>query len=692
MIESPIVMPESESHAMQSKPPRHQPSEPRSEAVARADLADLSPSTLVGVLRGLELVRDAYASQAPPEFGGNARDEADDCSGPILFDRYEIIRPLGVGGFGTVFLALDRLLKRRVALKVPRPEVLLSEQLRARFIAESYAVAQFDHPGILPIYDCGHDDHEWYIAMPYCAGPSLAEWSMRIGGQIRPRLAALIVSGISDAAQYAHARGILHRDIKPSNILLMPLDCPADADFPFQSKLTDFGLSKTLETESGLSSGLAIGTQHYMAPEQWQGATAGIGTHTDTYALGVVLYELLTGAPPFADKHSVEHTLAVLQTSPPPIRSVRPDVPRDLETICRKCLEKTPADRYASVRELKLDLERFLGDEPIHAQPPGVIRRLSLWCKRRPVVAALLAVLVVTLAAGASGVLWQWREAQANLAEVDVQARLARQRLRQSESLLVRMSWALDESYFWNDSPYTFNTDFRKEIGRDLAALVDTRADDCLASLPALAVALRRQGHEAFERNEIAAGNRITRQSLHAWRRVLRNEPDNKMFRRSAALTLYYFAINGFSFGENAEQLLTLENERLVPGFSWRQPSDVQLAEDLALLLQARALAIEKILHLPSARAAHFASRTVWQQLAAHRPERADYQLQIAREHGAMGICDHGSGNHQRAVIHLRQSTDLLRRLRLDQKLSKEAQDLHAGHQTILEEAAKNVK
>jgi tRNA A-37 threonylcarbamoyl transferase component Bud32 len=304
---------------------------------------------------------------------------------PNFVGRFEIQRVLGQGGFGIVYLAQDPLLRRKVALKVPRLHVLASEALRERFRREGRVTAALDHPNIVPIYELGESPSICYIAFSYCEGPNLAEWLRSQTSPVVPRIAAELVKQLAEAMHYSHSQGVLHRDLKPNNVLLFPATSkdPSFESLGFVPRIVDFGLARlAAEDLEATGTSAIVGTPLYMAPEQSEEHPDEVGPATDVYALGVILYELLSGSPPF---HGVS-PLAVLDqvrgAEPAPLRdlparsSARLRVPRDLETICLHCLQKRPEDRYASARELAHDLERFLAGTEIRAQPTTWGRRL----------------------------------------------------------------------------------------------------------------------------------------------------------------------------------------------------------------------------------------------------------------------------------------------------------------------------
>jgi serine/threonine-protein kinase len=353
---------------------------------------------------------------------------------------YEVLGELGRGGMGVVYRARHVALNRLVALKMILHGVHAGEREVTRFRVEAEALARLQHPGIVQIHEVGESDGRPFCALEYVAGGSLDK---KLNGTPLPaRQAAQLVQQLAQAMHAAHQQGIIHRDLKPQNVLLarsdrlqaVPLGAsPAEAAY-YEPKITDFGLAKRLDVEprvlapGGLTqSGAILGTPSYMAPEQALGQRQHIGPATDLYALGAILYELLTGRPPFNAAEVLDVLYQVVSAEPVPPTRLAAKVPRDLETICLKCLRKEPRQRYASAEELAEDLGRFLAGEPIRARPVGRVEKAFKWVKRRPAVAALWAagVLAVLLVVGG----WAWLEQQA----ADQRARDAELRAREAE-------------------------------------------------------------------------------------------------------------------------------------------------------------------------------------------------------------------------------------------------------------------
>ncbi len=323
---------------------------------------------------------------------------------------YEVFGELGRGGMGAVYRARHVQLDRVVALKMILAGGHAGEDEKRRFLNEAAAIARVRHPGIVEVYDYGTHEGLPYLSLEYCEGGSLAE---RLAGTPLPaREAAALTEQLARAMQAAHDAGVVHRDLKPSNVLLAsagrkpPVLAPETRDVhpslaEVVPKITDFGLAKRVEGDGLTQTGAIVGTPSYMPPEQAQGSKA-VGPLADGYALGTILYECLTGRPPFKAATLFETLAQVVSDEPVAVRQLQAKVPADLETICHKCLQKDPARRYASAQALAEDLQRFQQGRPILARPVGRAERLWRWGKREPLAAGLLAAVLVALALGAT--------------------------------------------------------------------------------------------------------------------------------------------------------------------------------------------------------------------------------------------------------------------------------------------------
>jgi eukaryotic-like serine/threonine-protein kinase len=398
------------------------------QAAGQAGIAD-APTIAPGSLPTLPEPGEASSSvhdeaTLPPradatvELGSSApaSSEAGTPSHVRYFGDYEIIREIARGGMGVVFEARQASLNRKVALKMILAGQLANETDVKRFYTEAEAAASLDHPGIVPIFEVGQHEGQHYFSMGFVEGQSL---SQRLAEKpLPPREAANLMQRVSETIEFAHRRGVIHRDLKPSNILL---------DQDGNPRVTDFGLAKRVHADSGLTgSGQIMGTPSYMPPEQAGGKRGDVGPAADVYALGATLYSLVTGRPPFQAATPMDTVLQVVTAEPVSPRRLNPAVPRDLETVCLKCLEKDPKRRYKSARMLADELNRFLSGEPIVARPVGPAERAVKWARRRPVIAALIALVVGTGLLGLSGIVWQWRSAVAARRDAQDQAILAK--------------------------------------------------------------------------------------------------------------------------------------------------------------------------------------------------------------------------------------------------------------------------
>jgi len=319
------------------------------------------------------------------------------------YGDYELIEEIARGGMGVVCRARQKSLNRIVAVKLILIGQWAGPAHIERFKAEAEAAARLDHPNIVPIYEIGEQDGQHFFSMKLIEGQSLATVAAsRRSAAISPnqsaallRDAATMVAKIARAVHYAHQRRVLHRDLKPTNILI---------DAQGEPYLTDFGLAKVIERASSLTHTAAVlGTPSYMAPEQASGKAKQVTTAADIYSLGAVLYELLTGRPPFIGETPLETLDLVRESQPTPPRSIQPNVDRDLETICLKCLRKEPERRYGSAEALAEDLERWLEGKPVLARPVTPLERLWLWSRRKPAIATLAATVALLVIATAIG-------------------------------------------------------------------------------------------------------------------------------------------------------------------------------------------------------------------------------------------------------------------------------------------------
>lgn len=363
----------------------------------------------------------------PPETADRAgpSDEHD----TDFYSEYELLGEIGRGGMGVIYKAHQASLNRIVALKVIHSADQSGPAARRRFQAEVEVAARLNHPNIVPIFDTGEMDGCPCFSMEFFPAGTLATRMNEFA--TRPEEGARLLVKVARAVSFAHRRGVLHRDLKPANILL---------DEAGEPHVGDFGLAKLLDSDGDLTrSGAVIGSPNYMSPEQAAGKSASLTVATDIYSLGVMLYQMLTGRTPFMADTVLETMRQVVEQEPRRPGTIVARVNRDLENICLKCLEKDPARRYRSAEELADDLERWLRHEPIQARPISDWERVCKWVRRHPTRAAMIALLAVVLGAGISGILWQWRKAEAARASETRQ-------LRRAEAALARSALSLAEA------------------------------------------------------------------------------------------------------------------------------------------------------------------------------------------------------------------------------------------------------
>jgi tRNA A-37 threonylcarbamoyl transferase component Bud32 len=373
---------------------------------------------------------------------------------------YEVLALIDEGGMGTVYLALQPRLQRQVAIKMVRAGRHARAEQLDRFRAEAEAVARLRHPHIIQIYEVGEWQGQPYFSMEYVADGDLAQRLAR--GLVPPRESAQMVRTLAQAMHHAHTCGVVHRDLKPANVLLRRkptgLDGGGDSE-TFEPLVGDFGLAKLLDEVGPTQTGMVLGTPQYLAPEQAEGRVQDVGAVTDVYAIGVILYEMLAGRPPFLGASTLEILDQVRRTDPMPPSRVQPRIPAELEVICLKCLAKESSRRYATAAELADDLGRYLRGEPVKARRTPAWQRAARWARREPQLAGLATLTVcavLSLLGVWVGFTYQLQAAATQLQEERDEATrlktLAEEGLRKaeveksrSESLLFRCMSAIDE-------------------------------------------------------------------------------------------------------------------------------------------------------------------------------------------------------------------------------------------------------
>jgi serine/threonine protein kinase len=527
----------------------------------------------------------------------------------------ELVDVLGSGGMGVVFKARQATLDRDVAVKFLRDAHRADPGQRERFLQEARAIARLRHPHLVQLYEFGEVPaaggaaSQPYLVLEYMSGGSLAD--VLRGSPQPPGEAARLVATLADAIHYAHQQGVIHRDLKPANVLLHAPEVnrerqpegvrgprfspalPLTADLC--AKVTDFGLAKFLAGGDLTHSGDVVGTPSYMAPEQAAGKSATITAAVDVYGLGAILYEALTGRPPFAAA-TVDATLVLVrQGEPVPPRRLQPTVPRDLETICLKCLRKEAVRRYATAQDLADDLRRFRAGEPVRARPVGTGERVIVWCRRNPGVAVLLAALVLVFLAGSSGVLWQWKRARANATEAQQNA-----------------------------------VAFRRE--RDTARSEKARAERHLRIVRNRVDRLNRLGSDLLLRPGLyRTGQAVLEEALAFYQELLPNEGNDPKVRREAAQlfrqvaeihhTLDQAAKAAEAWGRQASLLTSLLEE---------EPASKALRMDLAHSHRWRGNALRDLGKAREAREAYDQAAWLLEALLRESPDEPRCQLALA--------------------------------------------------------------
>jgi serine/threonine protein kinase/tetratricopeptide (TPR) repeat protein len=622
--------------------------------------------------------------------------------GPVLrpgmvLDNYDVLEEIGQGGMGLIFKARQRSLNRIVALKMLRLGPWATPDDLQRFRTEADAVAHLDHAHIVPIYEVGTFHGQPYFTMKLMEGGSLARALGREpagGGKDGRRRAAEVVATVARAVHYAHQRGILHRDLKPANILL---------DAAGQPHVTDFGLAKRLRVRTGeppapsanggsgtaepptadygegldggpTQVGSVLGTPSYMAPEQAAGQKGLVTTAADVYGLGAILYELLTGRPPFRGETPLETLHQLMHEEPPRPRGLCPEVERDLETIALKCLEKDPRQRYASALALAEDLERFVAGKPIHARPVGVAERLWRWCRRQPALAAVSGFAVVAVAAVVVGsIFFALREAhhagelqhqqdqtQHALEEARRQQAVAEESFRQAHQAVndfcVRVSQQLEAV------PHL--QPLRKELLeaalRYYQTFLDQRAEDPKLRRE-LADTHRRVAEIYSSRGSKPRALEAFEKSLALYQELLRDNPGDVGLQEEAAWIQYRIGTHQPTV--EASLKAHRENLELLEPLVRDHPGSLYLRESRTANTNSLAIAHRKMGHLDEALRSFERVCELQQQLADRYPDKPVLRKNLAIYVNNLGIYQSDMGQADAALQTFQRALDIRRKL-----------------------------
>src|SRR5579871_6275045 len=613
---------------------------------------------LVRVLAGLRTTlpnRSGSDTPAPAGrdlslFLGPAQQEGDlGTLGP-----YTVQGELGRGGMGIVLRAWDPGLQRTVAVKMLRPE-LANEQTRARFVREAQAAARVTHDHVVRVYAVAHPpDGLPYFAMEYLAGSTLAE-QIRTQQSLEPRVAAALVAQVAQGLAAAHAAGLIHRDIKPSNILLEP--------GTGRAKITDFGLARLDSQPSGTTQeGILAGTPTYMSPEQAQGLRS-LDGRSDVYSLGATLYEALTGQTPFRGApHMVLQQ--VIDEEPRPLRQLNDRIPRDLETICLKCLQKEPAQRYAGALVLAQDLQRFLDGEPVQARPVGSMSRLARWCRRRPLVAGLAAGLVTVFCAGIAGVAWEGRQAVQSSTEGLQNAAEAQEQRVRAEQHLQSLREAVDKYYTRVSENQLLREPslqpLRKELleaARDYYAGFVQEHENDPALRAELARALFRQANITRDLGSPQISVGLLEQALAIQEQLVRASPEVEAYQFALAATLNNLGSLTYVLEESEARYR--RSLALFQDLARRFPGTAAYRHGVYSNYNNLGLQYAVAWQIGKAEKAYQDAITTVQKLADEEPGNPNYQTDLIRSLMNLGDLCRLSGQLKKAEIHFQAALDL---------------------------------
>ena len=570
-------------------------------------------------------------------------------------EDYELLDELGRGGMGVIYKARQRSLNRLVAIKMIRSAEWATPEERLRFRWEAETVAALDHPNIVPIYEVGESSSEGtrlpFFSMKLVEGENLSQARARFRDDWNSiaRLLALITR----AVEHAHQRGVLHRDLKPANVLLS-IRPTANANEELRRgsgfllgpsivtpHISDFGLARRTQHRGGTLPGAIIGTPAYLAPELTRGHEFATSA-SDVYSLGAILYELLTGAPPFQGDTPLETIQLVAVNAVKAPRKVNAAVPRDLETVCLKCLETDPGKRYPSADKLAEDLERFLAHRPISARPTGALTRFARWCRRQPVVAGLSAALVLAVLIGLPLIVWNWQRAVE-------QEQLAKQRLGEVQQQRDRADEALGEA---QQERARANEGF----GLAHSAVADIfrlLSEDDWDKLP---------GSEQSKK-------RLLENGLKYHRAFVERHRDDPKLRREVARAMFQRALIATRIGPLNE---AVESYRaaiaLLRTLTKEHPDEGALRELLARSLVNYGIALNALNRIDEAITAHEEAGRVWAELQKDRPNDSEPGIEQALAWLNRGVALQATEDWQRALESFRRGQTVLAERGLTEK------------------------
>jgi serine/threonine protein kinase len=623
---------------------------------------------------------------------------------------YELLRELGRGGMGVVYLARQTKLKRLVALKMILAGVLSKEEDLARFQAEAQIVSQLQHPNIVQVYEIGEHDQYDYYSMEFVPGGTLAR---RV--QLRPlspREAAQVVQALAQAMQVAHDQGIIHRDLKPANVLLAPKSearssksgsektetTPSSGpDFAwsdveemaatelrmadFIPKVTDFGLAKRLQAKGLTQTGVVLGTPEYMAPEQALGLPNVQGPAVDIYALGVILYELLTGRPPFKGCNPMDTIQQVITEEVVPVSRLQPKTPRDLQTICQKCLRKEALHRYRSARELAEDLQCFLDGQPIQARPAGPVERTIKWARRKPALAGLLATVLLAVVLLSVAVVQLLRT---NAAEAR-QRMLAEENARLAKEAVDNLSLAVIAEPPFNEEPMRAARKKLLEKALPFYEKFKTLQSD---DRKVLEDAAKHHFHLAMIIEEIGRKDQAQpyyAEALRLWEQLVAAHPQQVSYRQQQVQTLIHLGLLHLHLGHHDEAATCCQKaQQLCQQLTAVSPQDTlsqKLQADATFALGRVQASTGKI---KPAEQSYRQALQSYQQLATHQPKDMALQAQVAATYNRLGELLEPNHNRLAAIELLKQALTLYQQVTAAQpQVSTYQADLALVHNNL---------
>jgi serine/threonine-protein kinase len=622
-------------------------------------------------------------------------------------DHYDVLEEIGHGGMGVIYKARHRTLNRIVALKMLRAGLWATPADLQRFRTEADAVANLDHPHIVPIYEAGVFQGQPYFTMKLIEGGSLAQVEFMghtsgVGGQDSEgrgqgaggrgrsgRWAAEIVAIVARAVHYAHQRGILHRDIKPANILLDAEERPHITDFGLAKRMNrvaahgEASTADVLESmEGGLTqTGSILGTPSYMAPEQACGQRGLVTTAADVYSLGAVLYHLLAGRPPFRGATPLDTLRQLMEQEAEPLRAGCPDIERDLETICLKCLEKDPRQRYASALALAEDLERFLIGKPVQARPVRVAERLWRWCRRQPALAAAGGLAALALAAMVVGsVVFAFNEARhaQELRHEKRQTQAALEEAKRQTIAAERQQALADERFH---QAHQAVNDFCVRVSTKLAnipSLQPLRKELLDAALKYYQTFIEQRGQDPKLRVELAdthervadissaigsktAALQAYQESLDIYQDLIREQPSDVELLWKAARVRYNVGTHLASVEESLR--VHRENQAVIEQALRDHPDHLKLQELQAVAYNSLGVVHRKVGHLDESQRCFGLACDLQEHLVAQNPNKANLERNLALFINNLGIYQNDIGHADEALQSFQRALTIRRRL-----------------------------